>query len=119
MEAVSSFPWDNVMTTFATQGKAYKELALKLEKDPYYGFEEESSKYGSALVGDLYHISRKLLVEHLGDQNLDKYKCKAHPTKWGGLSQNRPMPRENTRLLPDSIPDHKESYGGCVILPLG
>ena len=82
MEAVSSFPWDNVMTTFATQGKTYKELALKLEKDPYYGFEEESSKYGSALVGDLYHISRKLLVEHLGDQNLDKYKCKAHPTNF-------------------------------------
>ena len=60
MEAVSSFPWENVMDTFPSQKAAYTELIGKLKADNYYGFTDESSKYGSALVGDLYHIARKL-----------------------------------------------------------
>lgn len=79
IESVSSFPWENVMNAFESQKRIYEELMQKLEVDEFYGFSEESGKYGSSLVGDLYYIARKLLVDHMGDKNLARYKCKAEP----------------------------------------
>ena len=82
MEEISSFPWEKVMNVFGTQKKHYQELKAKVEADPYFGFSEDSSRYGAILYADLYYLSKKLIIEHLGDRHLERYTCRAKPTDY-------------------------------------
>ena len=79
---MSSFPWDKVMAMFPKQKKTFDDLKVQLSGDSYFGFTEEASKFGVAHYPDLYYIARKLLIEHMGDKNLERHKAKSTPTDY-------------------------------------
>ena len=63
-----------------TQETALENLEDKIRQNEFFGYEDAANNHGVNLYPDLYFLARKLIIEHVGDRNLQNHMVSARPT---------------------------------------